>query len=139
MPEEIRRDTERAFGVQLGLYQKYLRATEAIARDNNLKSAYFLQPAPGYGKALTDEEKRIVGDLSYRDIYRKMVTGLLTLRERGLAIYDLGDIFANEKGTIYADHIHYWRDAKGESPGNRMMAARIAAQIAETWGLQKKP
>jgi len=68
-----------------------------------------------------------------------MVGGLLTLRERGLAIYDLGDIFANEKGTIYADHIHYWRDDKAESPGNRMMAARIAAQLAETWGLQKKP
>jgi hypothetical protein len=139
MPEEIRRDPEREFAVQLGLYQKYLRATEVLARDYNLKSAFFIQPAPAYGKVLTDDEKRIVGDLSYRDIYRKMVAGLLTLRERGLAVYDLGDIFANEKGTIYADHIHYWRDDKAESPGNRMMAARIAAQLAETWGLQKKP
>ena len=60
------------------------------------------------------------------------------MRERGLAIYDLGDIFANEKGTIYADHVHYWRDDNAESPGNRLMAARIAAQLAETWGLQKK-
>ena len=67
-----------------------------------------------------------------------MVAGLMTLRDRGLAICDLGDISASEKGTIYADHIHYWRDAKAESPGNRMMAARIAAQLAETWGLQKK-
>jgi hypothetical protein len=138
MPDEIRKDPEREFAVQLGLYQKYLRATEALARDYGLKSAFFLQPAPAYGKVLTEEEKRVVGDLGYRDIYRKMVAGLLTLRERGLAIYDLGDVFANEKGRIYADHIHYWRDAKAESPGNRIMAARIAAQLAETWGLQKK-
>ena len=40
----------------------------------------------------------------------------MTLRERGLAIYDLGDIFANEKGTIYADHVHYWRDDKAREP-----------------------
>ena len=53
----------------------------------------------------------------------------------GLAIYDLGDIFAKEKGTIYADHIHYWRDDKAESPGNRLMATRIAAQLGEAWGL----
>ena len=75
---------------------------------------------------------------SYTDIYRKMVAGRMTLRERGLATYDLGDIFANDKGTIYADHIHFWCGAKAESPGNRMMAARIAAQLAETWGWQKK-
>src|ERR1044072_9598350 len=59
---------------------------------------------------------------SYANIYRKMVAGQMTLRERGLAIYDLGDIFAGEKGTIYADQIHYWRDDKAESPGNRTMA-----------------
>jgi hypothetical protein len=139
MPEDIRRDTERAFGVQLALYQKYLRATEAVARDYNLKSAYFLQPAPAYGKELSEEEKRVVGDLSYGPLYRKVVAGMMTLRQRNLPIYDLGDVFADQKGTIYADHIHYWRDAEAESPGNRIMAARMAKQLAETWGLQKKP
>jgi len=139
MPEDIRRDTERAFGVQLGLYQKYLRATEAVAHDYGVKSAYFLQPAPAYGKTLTEEEKRIAGDLSYRDLYRKVVAGMMTLRQRGLPIYDLGDIFANEKGTIYADHVHYARDAKNESRGNRLMAARMGELLAETWGLQRKP
>ena len=138
MPEDIRRNPDREFEVQIGLYQKYLRATEALAKDYGLKSAYFIQPAPAIGKTLTDEEKQLVGDLSYRDIYKKMIAGLMTLRERGLPIYDLGDIFANEKGLIYADHIHYWRDSKSESPGNRLMATRIADQLAETWGLQKK-
>ncbi len=139
MPLEIRKNTELAFNVQLGLYQKYLRATEAVAHDYNVKSAYFLQPAPAYGKTLTEDEKRNAGDLGYRDLYRRVAAGMMTLRERGLPIYDLADIFANEKGTIYADHIHYVRDAAGESRGNRLMAARVGELLAETWGLQRKP
>jgi hypothetical protein len=63
---------------------------------------------------------------------------MLTLRDRGMAIYDLGDIYADQKGTIYADHIHPLRDKQGESLGYRLMAARVAAQLGETWGLQKK-
>ena len=64
---------------------------------------------------------------------------MMTLRERGLPIYDLGDIFKNQKGTIYTDQIHYLSDTDGDSPGNRMVAARIGELLAETWGLQRKP
>src|SRR5262249_28368124 len=92
MPLELRKKVELTFHIQLGLYQKYLRATEAVAHDNGVKSAYFLQPAPAWGKTLTEEEKRNVGDLSYRDLYRRIVDGMLTLRQRGLPIYDLGDL-----------------------------------------------
>ncbi|MBX9942815.1 MAG: hypothetical protein K2Y40_01940 [Reyranella sp.] len=139
MPESIRRDHERAFAVQLGLYQKYVRGTEAVARDNGVKAAYFLQPSPAWGKDLTEEEKRVVGDLSYGALYRKIATGMMSLRERGLAIFDLGDVFAKEKGTIYADHIHFARTADNESLGNRLIAARMGELLAETWSLQRKP
>jgi hypothetical protein len=47
MPEDILRDPERGLEVQLGLYRKYLRATEALAREYNVKSAYFLQARAG--------------------------------------------------------------------------------------------
>jgi hypothetical protein len=139
MPEEIRRNHELAFKVQLGLYQKYVRAADAVARDNKAKYAYFIQPAPALEKELTDEEKRVVGDLSYRDLYRKLRAGLMSLRDGGTPIFDLGDLLANEKGTFYADHIHFLQDAKHESPGNRLMAARMARQLSESWGFQKKP
>ena len=139
LPEDIRGNGDRVFALQLSLYQKYARAEEVVAHDNSVKTAYFFQPVPALGKTLTEEEKRVAGDLSYGDLYRQIVAGMMTLRERGMAMYDLGDIFANEKGTIYADHIHYWRDAAGESPGNRLMAARIGQLLSETWGLQKKP
>jgi hypothetical protein len=139
MPDNIRTDPPKAFAVQLELFQKYWRATEAVARDNSVKSAFFLQPAPAIDKVLTEEEKRVVGDLGYRDLYRRMTAGMMTLRERGLPIYNLADVFADQKGTIYADHIHVVRAPDGESLGNRLLAARIAELLAETWGLQKKP
>ena len=41
--------------------------TEAVAHDNGVKTAYFFQPVPAFGKTLTEEEKRVVGDLSYGD------------------------------------------------------------------------
>jgi hypothetical protein len=137
---DIRGNPERIFDLQLGLYQKYLRAEEAVARDNGVKTAYFLQPIPAWGKTLTEEEKRTAGDLSYGVLYRRIVDGMMTLRERGLPMFDLGDVFSNEKGTIYADHIHYLRYGReDESPGNRLMAARIGELVAKAWGLQSKP
>jgi hypothetical protein len=116
-----------------------VRATFAVARDNNVKSAYFIQPAPAIGKELTEEEKRVVGDLSYRDIYRNITAGLMTLRDGGAPVFDLTQIFAGEKATIYADHIHYARDANQESLGNRIIAARMGEILAEAWGFQRKP
>jgi hypothetical protein len=139
MPEAIVKDHDGEFAVQLGLYQKYTRAIEVIARDNGVKSAYFLQPVPPYGKTLTEEEKKNAGDLGYRDMYRKIVAGMMALRDRGLAIYDLGDLLKDEKGTIYADDIHFIRDKTGDSPGYRLMAARMGQLLAETWGLKAKP
>jgi hypothetical protein len=139
LPKDIQDNPERAFAVQLSLYQKYFRATEAVAHDNGVKSAFFLQPVPAWGKTLTEDEKRVVGDLSYRDLYRRLVGGMMTLSERGLPIYDLGDIFQNQKGTIYRDQVHYLFNDEGESLGNRLMAARIGELLAESWGLQRKP
>jgi hypothetical protein len=139
LPPEIVKDHDRAFAVQLDLYQKYARAIEAVAKDNGVKTAYFLQPVPPYGKVLTEEEKKNAGNLSYGPMYRKIVDGMMTLRERGLAIYDLGDLLKDEKGTIYADDIHFIRDKTGESPGYRLMAARVVQNLADTWGLKPRP
>jgi hypothetical protein len=140
LPKDIRGNADHIFDLQLGLYQKYVRAEEVVARDNSVKTAYFFQPVPAWGKTLTEEEKRVAGDLSYRDLYRRIVAGMMTLRERGLPMYDLGDVFIDEKGTIYSDHIHYLRyGAEDESRGNRLMAARIGELLSKAWGLQRKP
>lgn len=46
-------------------------------------------PSPGYGEH-----------------YRKVVRALGELHQQGIAAVDILDVFADEKGTIYADDIH---------------------------------
>ena len=140
LPPEVRGNGERVFEVQLDLYRKYMRAIEAVARDNGVRTAYFLQPIPGWGKVLSEDEKRMVGANADARVFRRMVAGLMTLRDRGLAVHDLGDLLQNVPETIYADDIHFYRDPKNsESKGYRMMAARIGGLLAEDWKLDRKP
>jgi hypothetical protein len=139
LPEDIRGNGDRVLRCSSASIKVCPGRGSGGARQRREDRLFLPKPVPAFGKTLTEEEKRVAGDLSYGDLYRQIVAGMMTLRERGLAMYDLGDIFANQKGTIYADHIHYWRDAAGESPGNRLIAARIAQLLSETWGLQKKP
>ena len=140
LPADIANDPEKLFQTQLGLYQKYERAIEAVAKDNGVRTAYFLQPIPGYGKTLTEDEKR-TADFDLVDRYRRIVGGMLSLRQRGLAVFDLGDVFKDEKGRIYADRIHCWRDPgpKAESRGYTVMAERVAQDLSQAWGLNRKP
>ena len=67
-----------------------------------------------------------------------MVDGVLRQRDRGLAVFDLGDLFVDVKETVYADGFHFQRSPFGESLGYRLMAKRVAADIASAWGLKRK-
>jgi hypothetical protein len=138
LPTDIAGDGERVFAIQLALLQKYNRAMEALARDYDVKTAYFLQPVPAYGKTLTAEEQAVVGDLSYVGLYRRMVDGILRQRDIGLPVFDLGDLFVDVKETVYADGFHLIRSPFGESLGYRLMARRVAADVAAAWGLKRK-
>lgn len=138
LPQEYR-TPDGVFDTQLALYQKYDRAIEAVAKDNGVRTAYFLQPVPTWGKTLTEDEKRGAANSADPVLYRRIVDGMMTLRQRGLAMFDLGDLLKDEKGTVYADDIHFIRDVKGgESPGYRLMAARMGQSLAEAWGLKRK-
>jgi hypothetical protein len=138
LPADIAGDGERAFAIQLGLLQKYNRATEALARDYGVKTAYFFQPVPAYGKTLTAEEQAVAGDLSYVGLYRRMIDGILRQRDLGLPVFDLGDLFVDVKESVYGDGFHLIRSPFGESLGYRLMARRVAADVAAAWGLKRK-
>ena len=126
LPADIKGNGEKVFALQLLLYQKYTRAIEALAKDNSVKT-------------LTDEEKRAAGgNLADPVLYRRMVEGMLTLRDRGMAMFDLGEMLKDEKDTIYADDIHFIRDEKGDSKGYRLMARLVADDLAKTWDLKAK-
>ncbi|HTR86568.1 MAG TPA: hypothetical protein VMI56_18945 [Reyranella sp.] len=138
LPREIKGNGEAVFETQLALYQKYERAIEAVAKDNGVKTAYFFQPVPTWGKTLTAEEKGFAARSADPVLYRRIVDGMMKLRDKGLAMYDLGDVFKDVPEQIYADDIHCFRDDKGESKGYRIMATRVAADLAQAWELKAK-
>jgi hypothetical protein len=138
LPADVKGDGERIFEFQLSLYRKYQRAMEAVARDNDVKAAFFFHAVPAWGKTLTDEEKAVAGDLSYAPLYRRMVEGMLTQNSQGLAVFDLGNLFVDVKESIYADDAHFRFTADHDSKGYRLMAKRMAADLAQAWGLKRK-
>ena len=138
LPPGIAGEEEPVFATQLALFQKYNRAMEAMARDNGVKTAYFFLPVPAYGKTLTPEEKAVAGDLSYVVLYRRIVDAMLLQRGLGMAVFDLGDLLVDVKETVYADSVHFYRVPGGESLGYRLMAKRVAADLAAAWGLKRK-
>jgi hypothetical protein len=138
LPPGLAGEEEPVFATQLALFQKYNQATEAMARDNGVKTAYFFQPVPAYGKVLTPQERAVAGDLSYIVLYRRIVEAMLRQRSLGMAVFDLGDMLADVKESIYADSVHFYRSADGESPGYRLMAKRVVADLASAWRLKRK-
>lgn len=140
LPAEVKGNGEKIFALQVGLYQKYQRTIEAVARDRDLKSAYFYSPVPGWGKTLTDGEKAAAGafNLGEAPQYRRVVETMMTQRSMGMAVFDLGDLFVDVKEPIYADEAHFIRLENEDSPGYRMMARRVAENLAEAWKLERR-
>jgi len=55
-----------------------------------------------------------------------------------MAVFDLGDVLKDVPETIYADDIHFIRDTKGDSKGYRIMAVKVADDLAKVWNLKAK-
>lgn len=140
LPPEVIGDGDKVFATQLALYRKYQGGMEAIAREYGVKTAYFFHPVPAWHKTLTPSEQAVVGDLSYGPLYRRVVDAMVKQRDEGLPVFDLGDLLIDVKETIYADGAHFEREAgTGESLGYRLMARQVAADLAQAWGLRRKP
>jgi len=131
-------DRERRMQYAMGQYKKYIRAMDVLAADRSVLAAHFIQPCPAIGKRLTPEEQAVVGDLSYAGTYARMTEGLLGLRRDGVKIFSLLQLFHDVDHTLYEDHAHMKKDARGESEGYRRMASAIAQSIAGEWGLKPR-
>ena len=119
-------------------YRKYVLAMDAVAEQQHVLAAHFIQPVPAIAKPLTDEEKAVVGDLGYRAKYERIAGDMMALAKTGTPIFSLLDLFERSPQTLYADVIHLRQEQDGTSEGYRMMAERMAAQLARTWRLQSK-
>ncbi|HYM04595.1 MAG TPA: hypothetical protein VET85_16710 [Stellaceae bacterium] len=120
-----------------GQYEWYLDAIAELTARNDIRAAFFLQPAPAIDKTLTDAEKSVVGDLSYGPPYLELTNELLAWAQpRNIPVYSLLPIFKDVPDTVYADAIHSVNDG-GHAPAYVLMAWHIAHRLAETWGFAK--
>ena len=127
-------DDEKKYQRAMGLYKRYILSMDAIARLHSARSAFFIQPVPALHKPLSEQERRVTGDLSYGPLYERMPHDLLRMRGQGANIHSLLDLYAGETRTVYQDSIH----ARGDGPGYPMMAERIGALLAQSWSLKAK-
>lgn len=131
-------DEEHRVAWARGQYRKYIRAMGAVAVQNEVLFAHFIQPVPAIGKPLTEQEKAVVGDLGYRTQYERIAGDVLGLANDGTPIFSLLDLFEHNPHTLYADTIHLHRSADGTSEGYSLMAERMASILARTWHLRPK-
>jgi hypothetical protein len=131
-------DGEKRIQVGLERYKTYIRDMNAIARSRGVFIAHFIQPVPAIDKRLTEQERAVVGDLSYRGLYERMTAALLELGAEGVSIFSLLSIFRDMPDTIYVDHIHCEQNPRGESRGYRLMAEEVARVLGETWALKPR-
>jgi len=131
-------DEERRIVWADGQYRKYIRAMDAVAAQNGVLFAHFIQPVPALGKTLTAEEQAVVGDLGYRGLYERITRDVLSLANTGTPIFSLLDVFRRNTDSLYADVIHLRQAPDGTSPGYALIAQRMATVLASTWHLQPK-
>jgi hypothetical protein len=139
LPKEWSKSQRNEFNVRL--CEKYLRQFDALVKLNGVPSAHVIQPVPAVGKVLTEDEKRLVGVVDYGDQYNYYAEQMLAT---GLPMIDLRDIFNDRSETIYCDNVHcLWEtpapgDQYRPSPGYRLMADRIADELAKLWKIPRK-
>jgi hypothetical protein len=138
LPKDIYDDPNRLITRQIEQYRKYIRIMDMTARHYNVKSMFFLAARAGRRQGADPRrEARHTG----HDLRSTLCPDRARPRDaerRRIAVRSLLDIYANEKETIYADNIHAYQAPGGESRGYRIMAARMAQNMAEGWGLQAK-
>jgi hypothetical protein len=116
----------------LGQYEKYIRLMHAGAQSMGIKSLFFIQPIPGWGKPLTPRETEFARNTNTK-LYKEMTDHMVASRQKhGVPVHSLLDIFRNEQQEIYLDPIHV------NELGNEMIAKRIADLIEKDWGWPRR-
>jgi hypothetical protein len=113
-------------------YEHFIRMMHSMASDLTIQEANFVQPCPAIDKELTAREKQVVGSLEYAGAYEKMNDALLELNREQIPVISLTDCFQTVGETVYVDNVH------NNSTGYRILAERIAGELARLWNLKFK-
>jgi hypothetical protein len=136
LPAEWTTEERKAWAI--GQYARYMRAMTAVARDQDVLEAHFIQPVPAIGKTLTPDEEAVAGSLDYAGLYQEMADALVALNGQGTPVVSLLDVFADDDRTLYADAVHLIRGTGNRSPGYEAMASRMADDLARLWTLRRR-
>lgn len=118
-------------------YRRLLHQQRALAREQKLPYFAFIQPAPGLFKRLTDQERSVVGDVSYGAMYQGFAEELLALKQEGFPIAGLLKLLLSVEDSIYVDNIHFRGDGT-MGKGNALLAEAVADILAKEWRLARR-
>jgi hypothetical protein len=127
-------DHEKRLQFNEEVYRRSFLMVDAVADRLGVLNAHFLQPVPAIGKDLTPAETQVVGNVSYGRDYQAFVDRLMRLRDEGVPMFSLIDLYRDWKGPIYRDEIHQ----EAQSEGYRFMADAIARRVAEEWKVPRR-
>jgi hypothetical protein len=112
----------------VGIWERYTRLEHGIARFEHVKTVFFLQPSPMVlpSKPFSPEEQRFMKSEpperlpTHTESFQLLRDRASKLRQSGIPIFDLSDIYAKTEETVYTDsccHVNH--------RGNEILAARI--------------
>ncbi len=127
-PEQL--SNEEIGAKNLEDFLRYHRLIHEVAALQGLKELHLLQPVPGIHRELSEEERKVVGDLAYRDRYLQIEASFL--RGVGFSGASLTDVFSGVKEDVYVDPIHF------NEVGTRLVQKRIFREMEKRWGLRPK-
>lgn len=129
---------EKAQKWSLDSLERYNKNLHYLAHSNNIEIAQFFQPNRFMGKTLTDTEKSYN---DYTDLQTMTKVSLMydKLSASKFSVSNLKDLFKNEYGEIYSDHIHFIYDRQTNySRGYHLMAEKISSDLQKFWKLKAK-
>jgi len=133
LPNDWDIEKKREYNIQA--YKRYTYDTYVIAKAHGVKSLHLLQPTAYHRKTLSEKERasleRQPKNSFNVDLYLKVIGEVMKLRELGVPVYDLTDVF-EEAGAadIYGDPVHF-NDA-----GMEILEKRVLQLIEKEWGLK---
>lgn len=118
-------------------YKQLIRQLHYQAQAYDIHYVHFVQPIRWLGKQLTDREESIPRLINVR-LFKKFRDQALSLNEKGVKVFNLGDVYAGETGEIYADHIHHICEPSNDCRPGKILAEAIAKDLAQAWFLKSK-
>ena len=118
-------------------YADFIKSLWFISKSRGQYFAHFLQPIRWLYKPLTEKEKSYPKYVNV-DFYKLFENRVISMNKKGVPTFSLLKILKGRTEEFYGDHIHFIRSGNANSPGNEIMAAKMAQILGKLWKLKRK-